>query len=182
MLTKIALGIGAILVLLVIAIATRPSEFAVERSATMNAPASLIYPHIAEPRAMEAWSPFSNMDPELQKNTYQGPASGVGAMTSWEGGQAGEGRLTVVAVQPDREVDMKLEFRKPMQATNRAVFTLVPAGDATTVTWRLEGSNGFVSKAIGMFMDMDAMVGGQFEKGLGALKVLVEASAAAPKD
>jgi hypothetical protein len=89
--------------------------------------------------------------------------------------------MTVVAASPDQEVDMKLEFVKPLRATNRAVFTLVPAGgNAVTVTWRMEGNNGFVAKAAGMVMNMDEMVGGEFEKGLAALKTLAESGAAAP--
>ncbi len=176
---KILIGLAVLVGVLAIAVAMQPSAFSVERSATIHAPSSLLYGYIATPRAHEAWSPFMKMDP-VQKNTYSGPASGVGASCSWEGGKAGEGRMTVVVASPNREVDMKLEFVKPMQATNRAVFTLVPAGDATTVTWRLEGDNGFIAKAAGLVMNMDAMVGGEFEKGLAALKAVAESGTAAP--
>ena len=180
MLIKILVGLGVVVAVLAIVVAMQPSAFSVERSATIEAPSPLLYGYIAEPRAHEQWSPFMKMDP-VQKNTYSGPPSGVGASCSWEGGQAGEGRMTVVAAKPNQEVDMKLEFVKPMQATNRAVFTLVPAGgNATTVTWRLEGNNTFVSKAVGMVMNMDEMVGGEFEKGLAALNTLAESGTAAP--
>ena len=82
--------------------------------------------------------------------------------------------MTVTAVKPNQEVDIRLDFEKPMQATNRALFTLVPAGGTTTVTWRLEGKNGFVGKAFSLVMDMDEMVGSQFEKGLAKLKTVAE--------
>jgi hypothetical protein len=177
---KILIGLAAIVVLLVVVVSMQPAEFSVERSATIHAPSSLLYGYIASPRAHEQWSPFMKMDP-VQKNTYTGPESGVGAVCSWEGGAAGEGRMTVVGATPNQQVDVKLEFVKPMQATNRAVFTLVPAGgDATTVTWRMEGNNGFLAKAAGLVMNMDEMVGGEFAKGLAALKTLAESGTAAP--
>jgi hypothetical protein len=180
MLIKILVGLGALVAVLAVVVAMQPAAFSVERSETIRAPSSLLYGYIASPRAHEQWSPFMRMDP-VQKNTYSGPASGVGAVCSWEGGAAGEGRMTVVGTTPNQEVDVKLEFVKPMQATNRAVFTLVPAGgDATTVTWRMEGNNGFVAKAVGLVMNMDTMVGGEFAKGLAALKTLAESGTAAP--
>ena len=179
MIGKIFLGLAAIVGVLAIVVAMQPAAFSVERSTTIQAPSSLLYGYIAEPRAHEKWSPFMKMDP-AQKNTYTGPASGVGAVCSWEGGQAGEGRMTIVGAEPNREVDIKLEFVKPLEGTNRAVFTLVPAGNATTVTWRMDGNNGFVAKAVGLVMDMDSMVGGEFAKGLAALKTLAESGTAAP--
>jgi uncharacterized protein YndB with AHSA1/START domain len=180
MMFKILLGLGVLVFVLAAVIAMQPSAFRVERSATIHAPSSLLYGYLAAPRAHEAWSPFMKMDP-AQKNSYSGPASGVGAICSWEGGKAGEGRMTVVEAKPDQEVAMKLEFVKPMRATNRAVFTLVPAGGgATTVTWRMEGNNGFLAKAFGLVMDMDAMVGGEFAKGLAALKTVAESGTVAP--
>jgi hypothetical protein len=172
-LKRIAWGVGALVVLSGLVVALQPAEFAVERSATIEAPPHLVYGYIENLREWEAWSPFARMDPE-QKNSYEGPAAGVGAITSWEGPEAGKGRATITGVKPDREVDVRLEFQEPMEVTNRAVFRLAPAGDATTVTWRLEGRNGFVAKAFSLLMDMDAMVGGEFEKGLASMKTLAE--------
>ena len=177
MFKKIALGLAAIIAVLVLVIAMQPARFAVEREVVINAPADVIYPYLDNLRAWEAWSPFAKMDPQ-QKNTYEGPESGVGASTSWEGGrEAGKGRATITAVKPNQEVDIELEFLEPMQATNRALFTLAAAEGATTVTWRLEGTNGFAGKASSLFMNMDAMVGGEFEKGLASMKTLAEAAA-----
>ena len=173
--TWIRVGAGIVLLTAAAAafVATRPAAFAVERSALVAAPPGLVYAQIANLRAMDVWSPWVRMDPKL-KVTYEGPESGVGARSSWQGPQMGEGRLTVTAVKPEREVEMRLEMRTPMPATNRILFTLAPAAGGTQVTWRMEGRNGFVAKAIGLFVDMDAMVGGPFEQGLAALRGLVE--------
>src|SRR5262245_25279461 len=156
-------------------VATRPSAFVVERSAAIAAPPEVVYGHIASLRAMDAWSPWLRMDAKL-KVAYDGPESGVGARSSWQGPEMGEGRLTVTAVKPAREVEMRLEMLSPLAATNRILFTLAPAPRGTQVTWRMEGENGFLGKAIGLFADMDHMVGGTFEQGLAALGALVEGS------
>ncbi len=174
MLKIIALTLVAGLVILPVFIALQPSDFAIERSATIQAPPSLIYAHIQSPRAMNEWSPFAQGDPQM-KIVYDGPQGGVGARSSWDSAKLGKGRMTVTDVKPDQEVEMKLEFISPMEATNRALFTLVPDGEATRVTWRMEGHNGFIQKAVGLVINMDKMVGGEFEKGLASMKTLAEA-------
>jgi len=174
---RIALALGALIVALAAVVAMQPSSFAIERSTTIAAPAHLVYPHIASVRAMDEWSPWAKMDPQM-KTTYEGPESGVGAGSSWEGPQMGKGRIAVTAVKPDREVEMRLEMLAPMAATNRILFTLAPAGEATTVTWRMEGTNGFAGKAMTLVVGMDEMVGEPFSDGLAALKELAEAEAA----
>ena len=157
-------------------VAAQPSAFVVQRSARVAAAPEVVYGHIASLRAMDAWSPWVRMDSAL-KVAYAGPESGVGARSSWEGPDMGTGRLTVTAVKPGREVEMRLEMLSPMQATNRIVFTLAPAGAGTEVTWRMEGRNGFLGKAAALVVDVDEMVGGPFESGLQSLAALVEADA-----
>ena len=174
---RIALALGALFVALVAVVALQPSSFAIERSTRVEAPPGLVYGHIESLRAMDVWSPWAKMDPEMRID-YAGPAAGVGARSSWEGPQMGRGRLAVTGVEPDREVEMRLEMLAPMGATNRILFTLEPMGEATRVTWRMEGTNGFAGKAISLFVGMDEMVGGPFEQGLLALKALAESDAA----
>ncbi len=181
MFLKIVLGLAAALVILVLVIALQPTEFVVQRSAVIGAPADVVYPHIASVRAMDVWSPWSKLDPDM-KTVYDGPEHGVGARSSWQGPQMGQGRIAITAVKPDREIELKLEMLKPMAATNRVVFTLAPTAQGTDVTWRMEGRNGFLGKAAGLFMGMDEMVGGEFEKGLAELKRLAEAEAAKGND
>jgi len=171
---RIALGLGALVLVLLGVIALQPAAFTVERSATIGAPAEVIYAHIESLRRMDEWQPFAKMDPQL-KIEYAGPEAGVGACSSWEGPQMGRGRISITAAQPVEAIEMKLEMLAPLAATNRIRFTLVPAGERTAVTWRMDGHNSFVGKAFALFGDMDAMMGGEFEKGLAALAALVEA-------
>jgi len=173
---KILIALAAIGAVLAIAIALQPSTFAIERSIEIAAPPEVVFTHLDSPRAMDAWSPWNKIDPQ-QKITHEGPESGVGAAESWDGPQIGAGRLTITGVKPNEEVEMRLEFTRPMHVTNRALYELASVGDATRVTWRMEGTNNFVGKAASLVMDMDETVGGTFERGLADLKALAEADA-----
>ena len=178
MFRKILLGLAAALVVFAGVAAMQPSTFEVSRSALVRAPADVVYRHIESLRAMDVWSPYAHMDPKL-KLAYDGPESGVGARSSWEGPQMGTGSLTITSAVPDREVEMSLDMLTPMEAHNRILFTLVPKDGATEVTWRMQGRSGFLGKAIGLFMNMDRMVGGQFEQGLASLQQVAEHDAVA---
>ena len=176
MVRVILVALAAIVVSLVVVVAFQPSAFVIERSTTIDAPAATIYPHLVSPRAMNEWSPFAQGDPKL-KIEYSGPEAGIGAVSAWQSPQTGDGSMTVTEAVPGRQVGMRLDFLRPMKATNSARFTLEPAGSATRVTWRMEGNNGFVGKAFSLVVSMDKMVGGEFEKGLAQLKSLSEREA-----
>lgn len=173
---KVCVALAASIAALVVVVAMQPSSFAVERSTAIRAPADIIYGHIENLRTMDTWSPWSKMDPQM-KITYEGPEAGVGASSSWDGPKVGRGRMTITAAKVDQEVDIRLEFLAPMRATNRTVFALSQADDSTRVTWRMEGTNGLIGKAFALFMNMDKTVGGDFERGLAALKLLAETDA-----
>jgi hypothetical protein len=127
---------------------------------------------------MNEWSPWVKMDPDMVVQ-YEGPESGVGAHSFWDGPQMGKGALTVTAAEPARRVDMLLEMITPFAAKNDVVFTLEPKPEGTQVTWKMTGANGFIGKMMGLLVSMDAMVGEPFDQGLSALKTQTES--AAPK-
>ncbi|MSP63648.1 MAG: polyketide cyclase [Myxococcales bacterium] len=177
MVKKIGLGFVGLVVVLLIVIATRPGAFAITRTATIAAPPAVLYPMIADFHRWGEWSPWDALDPN-QKKTFDGAASGVGAITGWSGNdQVGEGRMTVLAVKPNAEVDIKLEFIKPFAATNQTQFSLKPEGAATEVIWAMNGTNDFMGKAYSLFVDVDKMVGADFERGLATMKTVAEGEA-----
>jgi len=177
MLMPILVGLAVIVVLFLIIVATRPSDFRVSRSAAIAAPPEKVFPHVNELRNWEAWNPWGRLDPNC-KMTYDGPPAGVGASYAWAGNnQVGEGRNTITESKPNELVRFRLEFAKPMKATNTAEFTFRPDGDQTVVTWTMTGKNNFAGKAFGLIVNCDKMIGGQFEKGLAELKSLAEAAA-----
>jgi uncharacterized protein YndB with AHSA1/START domain len=175
MLVKIGVGVLALVAVLLVVIATRPAAFRIERSATIAAPPEVVYAHIDDFHRWDRWNPFEKGDTEMKK-TYEG-AGGVGASYHYVSPSAGEGRMTFTALQPHERVGIRAEFIKPFAATNQVEFTLRPAAGGVTVTWAMSGSNNFLGKAFSLFMNMDRMVGGQFEKGLADLKGLSEAEA-----
>jgi hypothetical protein len=174
MLKWIAAGVAAVVVLFLIVVAMQPSDFKVERSATMRAPAPAAFAQVNDFQNWRAWSPWEKVDPAL-KRQYEGPKAGPGAVYAWQGnGDVGEGRMTITESRAGELVRIRLEFFKPFAAVNDTVFRFSPSNEGTAVTWTMTGRNNFLSKAICLFVDMDKMVGGMFDKGLAQMKTVVE--------
>lgn len=176
MIKKILLSLLAIIALILIVAAFQPGEFRVTRSATIAAPAAEIFPAINDLHRWTAWSPWEKLDPAMQR-TFEGPAAGVGASYAWEGNSAvGAGKMTITESRPAEAIRIKLEFFKPMPGICPTEFTFRPEGKGTNVTWTMSGTNNYVSKVFCLFMNMDKMIGGDFEKGLATLKANAEAA------
>jgi uncharacterized protein YndB with AHSA1/START domain len=174
MLVKTLMVVAVIVAVLAAIVAIQPSEFRIARTATIAAPPPAVFAQVNDYRNWTAWSPYEKLDPAMKK-TYEGAPTGAGAVYTWAGNdQAGAGRATITESRPNELIRIKLEFLKPFAVTNTAEFTFKPAGRETAVTWSLAGSRNFLFKAVGLFMDMDKMVGGQFEEGLAQLKSVVE--------
>jgi Polyketide cyclase / dehydrase and lipid transport len=168
--------IGALVVAFLIFAAVQPSEFRVERTAEISAPADKIFPMINELRQFNTWNPFAKSDPATAI-TYSGPTHGVGAAYDWSGGKSGAGRMQIATSMPSSKVTANLDFVKPFAAHNIAEFTLAPRGASTAVTWAMTGRRPFSHKCIGTIFNMDKMVGGEFAKGLADLKAIAERTA-----
>jgi uncharacterized protein YndB with AHSA1/START domain len=154
--------------------ATKPDIFRVQRSASIKAPADRIFGLITDLRGWRAWSPYEKRDPEMTRN-YSGADKGKGAAYAWDGNRnVGAGRMEIIDVAPPSKVVIKLEFLRPFKANNTAEFVMEPKGDATTVTWAMHGPNKFIGKVMGIFIDMDKMIGKDFEDGLANLKTIAE--------
>ena len=124
----------------------------------------------------QAWSPWGKIDPAM-KETFAGAPAGVGAIYTWSGNsQVGEGRMTITESRPNELIRFNLEFLKPFKATNITEFTFKSDGNQTSVSWSMAGKKNFMFKAMGLFMDSDKMVGGDFERGLADLKSVAEAA------
>ena len=162
--------IGAVLVYA----ATRPDTLYVTRSAAINAPPHRIFTLINDYRAWRSWSPYETKDPAM-KRTLGGASAGKGATYAWAGDKnVGRGRMEITESVPPSRISIKLDFDEPFEAHNIVDFTLVPRGAATDVTWAMRGPMPFVSKLMSIFVDMDEMIGADFEAGLGNLKAVAE--------
>ena len=175
---KIA-GIAVVVLLVVVAgiliyAATKPNEFRVQRSLAIKAPAEKIYVQIADLKAWQAWSPYEKKDPGM-KRTLSGAPNGKGAIYEWDGNKnVGAGRMEILETSPPAKIVIKLDFFKPFAAHNTAEFTMLPQGDATNVTWVMHGPASLMSKLMQVFMNLDRMIGKDFEIGLANLKRLTE--------
>lgn len=179
MILKIVLGVVVVLVIaiviILIAAMTRPNEFSVQRSLAMTAPPEIAFAHVNDLTKWEAWSPWEKLDPNVQK-TFGDQTAGDGAFYTWNGdGNVGEGTLTITKSQPHEQINFDLKFVRPFACENDVVFTFVPRGDQTTVTWKMDGRHTLFSKIMGLFMSMDKMCGDQFNQGLQSLKTITEA-------
>jgi hypothetical protein len=161
-------------IVLLIYASTRPDRFRVQRSIAVKAPADKIFPEVDDLRAQQSWSPWAAKDPAM-KRSFSGEQSGKGAKYEWQGNkQVGQGSIEIVESTPPTKVLMKLDFIKPFPANNMAEFTLEPQGDSTVVTWAVFGPSPFMSKLMGVFMNIDTMIGKEFETGLANLKARME--------
>lgn len=173
---------GAVLAVLLvgflIAVAMQPTEFTIARSATMAAPPAEVFAQVNDFHKWEQWSPWARLDPNSTAE-YSGAESGEGAVFRWSGNSdVGEGTMTILESRPHERIRINLEFTRPFADTSTAEFTFQPEGDGTQVTWSMSGTNSFVEKAFCLLMDMDQMVGGQFDKGLNNMREIVEAAPA----
>lgn len=163
-------------------VATRPAEFLIRRERTLAAPPELVHAYVNDFHKWAEWSPWEKIDPNMRRE-YEGAPAGPGAGYHWVGNdEVGEGRMTIVESTPPEKVVIRLEFVKPFPATNTAEFYIDKGGLGTEVTWAMSGRNDFVGKLFDLFMDMDKLVGSDFEKGLEALDAVTTAAmkAAAP--
>ena len=171
-------GVVVLVVVLVAGVlvlaALRPAEMRVERRATIRAPAEKVHAQIADFRRWQAWSPWERIDPTLQR-TYSGAPSGRGAVYEWSGqGKAGAGRMEILDAPVPSRVAIRLDFIKPFAARNSTVFSLVPQGEGTEVTWTMTGPSPFMARVMSVFMNLEGMVGRDFEAGLANLKAVSE--------
>jgi hypothetical protein len=167
----------AIAIVLILA-ATKPDTFRVQRAITVKALPEKIFPLINDFHQWGTWSPYENKDPAM-KRSYSGAESGKGAVYAWDGNNnVGSGRMEILDASAPSKIAIKLDFFKPFEGHNTAEFTMLPQGDATNVTtnvtWLMHGPTPFVGKIMHVFINMDRMVGKDFEIGLANLKKLTE--------
>lgn len=174
MLKKIALAVLVLIVLFCGYVATRPADYLISREITIHAPAEKIFPYLNNMKMSELWSPWVELDPQATM-TYTGPADGVGSKMAWESGEKlGTGSATITESVQNQRVGFKLEYTKPMTMSQEGAYELKSNGDQTTMVWSVWGKNNFLGRMMSLFVNMDKMVGGTFEKGLSKLKSVVE--------
>lgn len=174
---KVALGILAALATIVLGIlgvaATRSDDFRCERSRTLPVAVRDVAPMLTDLRNWNRWSPWSALDPAMRL-VYSEDPTGVGAFYTWEGNEAvGKGRMAISAVAEERggtRVDYDLTFLEPFPSEADVTIAATPVGEGSRVTWTMRSKRGLMEKVFGLFVDMDAMLGRDFERGLANLE------------
>jgi hypothetical protein len=170
----IYLLILVLIVVVVVAIASqKPDDFVISRSTTIKAKPEVIFSLINDFHEWEKWSPYEALDADLKK-TFSGSKKGVGAIYEYDGKKAGAGKMEITKTSEPNEIVSNLTIIRPMQADNIAKFTLEQKDDSTIVTWSLSGHNKLVNKIADLILNIDKLVGKDFEKGLADLKRVVE--------
>jgi uncharacterized protein YndB with AHSA1/START domain len=163
----------AIAIVLILA-ASKPGRFSVQREISVKAPPEKIFPLINDFHQWGLWSPYEHKDPAM-KRSYSGAADGKGAVYGWDGDKnVGSGRMEILDASLPSKIVIKLDFFKPFEGHNTAEFTMLPQGDVTNLTWLMHGPAPFMSKLMQVFMNIDNMIGKDFEIGLANLKRLTE--------
>lgn|GEM_PF-319287 len=177
MLKKILIALAVVLIAFAILVMTQPNSFNVSRSITIAAPATVVFDKVNDFHAWGDWSPWEKLDPKMDRK-YEGPTTGVGSVYRWvsDNSSVGTGSMTIIESRPGELVKTKLDFTKPFEGTNTAQFAFKQDGDKTTVTWSMTGQTCFIAKIFGVFMNMDKMIGPEFEKGLASLKTVSESA------
>ncbi len=159
------------------AAAVQSNKFQVQRSTLIAASPEQVFPHVNDLHKWDAWSPWAKKDPNAV-NSFEGPDAGVGAKFKWSGNsEVGEGQMTITGSTPGELVQIKLEFTKPFEDASDVEFVFRPEGDQTRVIWTMSGVQAnFIGKVMCLLMNMDKMVGGDFEKGLASMKSVVESA------
>jgi uncharacterized protein YndB with AHSA1/START domain len=178
MLKTIVIVVLVLLVLAAVAVlvlaANKPDTFRVQRATSIKAPPEKIFALINDLHGWGAWSPYEKKDPAM-KRTFSGAPSGKGAVYEWDGDKnVGQGRMEITDTSAPNKIVIKLDFIRPFEGHNVVTFSMEPRGDATNVTWDMQGPAPFMAKVMHVFINMDRMVGTDFEIGLANLKAVAE--------
>jgi uncharacterized protein YndB with AHSA1/START domain len=174
MLSTIAIVVVIALVVLLGFAATKPNTFQIKRAAVMQASPEKVFALINDFHDWALWSPWEKLDPTMQR-TYSGAANGQGTVYAWEGkGKVGAGRMEILEAIAYSSITIKLDFIKPFEGHNTAVFTLEKQADSTKVTWTMSGPQPYMGKLMTVFCNMDSLIGKDFEAGLANIKALIE--------
>jgi carbon monoxide dehydrogenase subunit G len=174
MLKTIAVIIVAAIAGVLLLATTQPDTFRVQRAASIEAPPEEIFALINDFNRWSAWSPWERKDPAM-KRSFGPTTSGTGAVYAWDGNsEVGQGQMQITESVPPSRITIKLDFVRPLEAHNTVEFALEPRGEETNVQWSMQGNTSFPGKIIDVFIDMDDMVGKDFENGLANLKAIAE--------
>ena len=180
MIKKILIAILAFIVLLaavvVVLAFTVSGNYKVEREISINKPKSEVFSYIKMLKNQNDWGPWARKDPNM-KVEYRGTDGAPGFVSAWksDNDQLGEGEQEIKKIVEGERIDTELRFKQPFAATNDSYMLTEATGEnQTKVRWGFAGSVPRPFNVMCLFMDMDKMVGDEFQEGLNTLKTKLE--------
>lgn len=173
MLKKVGLPVLVFVILVAMIGFLLPSTWRVERSVTVSAPPSVVFAVVSSPKTWPDWTAWNkDLDPQATWS-FDGPASGVGALMSWRGPMAGVGELRIVESEEQKRIAFTILMAEDAFKA-RGTFLFEPASGGTRVTWVDEGDLGMNPFVRYFGLRMDSAMGQELDKRLANLKRYVE--------
>jgi hypothetical protein len=174
MIKKIVIVLLVVVAGVLIMTLRQPDTYTVERRGVVKASPDSVFAYINDFHRWDAWSPWAKLDPAITI-THSGAPAGPGAIYEWTGNsKVGIGRMEIKQSTAPSDVAIALHFIKPVDSESVLTFQLAPKEGGTEVIWTMRGEATLMSKAMGVFMSMDKMIGPDFERGLSQLKTAAE--------
>ncbi|MEO2051076.1 MAG: SRPBCC family protein [Allomuricauda sp.] len=166
--------LGIVLLIAILA-ALAPKTYNVSRSIEISRPKAEVFDYLKYLKKQDEWSPWAKRDPNMEQK-FTGTDGEVGAISYWNGNkEVGEGEQELTKIIDGERIESELRFLKPWKSESNA-YLVTEAIDASTtkVTWGFTGHNKFPMSIMMLFMNMDKMIGKDFEEGLVSLKEKME--------
>jgi Polyketide cyclase / dehydrase and lipid transport len=150
-------------------------DFNVEKEITINKPKQQVFDYVKYLKNQSNYSVWAKMDPNM-KSTFTGTDGTVGFVNSWDGNKdVGTGSQTITAITEGQSLETDLKFIKPWESTAKAYMTTSAVNDSTTkVIWGFKSKMAYPMNITKLFMNMDKMVGDDYQNGLNNLKAVLE--------
>ena len=172
----VLIALAGIIAMILIAAAHAKKDYAVKREIVINKPKQQVFDYIKLLRNQDNFSKWAKMDPNM-KRTITGTDETVGFVSAWESNakDVGAGEQEIKKITDSERLDFELRFLKPWKSTNYAYMTTESLDtNQTSVKWGFNGTMAYPMNLMLVFMDMDKMLGKEFQTGLDNLKEILE--------
>ncbi len=171
----IFLIISLVIIALIAALFVK-KDYAVEREITINKPKQVVFDYVKMLKNQDNYTVWAAKDPNM-KRTYTGTDGTPGFIAAWESQnkEVGTGEQEILKVTEGERIDSRLRFKKPFKSESDAYLVTEAVGDnQTKVKWGFKGTYSYPWNLMGLVMNMDEKVGGDFATGLSNLKTILE--------
>jgi len=172
----VLIGIIGLVVLLLIVALFAKKEYGVIREVTINKPKSEVFDYVKLLKNQENFSVWANRDPQMKKD-YRGTDGTVGFVSMWDSKMkdVGKGEQEITKLIDGQLIDYELRFIEPFASTSSAYMIFESVSETQTkVKWGFTGKMKYPTNLLLLTMNMEGMIGKDFQDGLNKLKSILE--------